>query len=223
MDAAAYTVSEDNRDRIVFPWIQEQITAKNPARILDFGCGNARFAVTLADTLSSEIHAYDRDPAMQQLAKNQITQGSRAAQRITLWTAPSPDWHRSFDAIFLQGVWMCWTTREECLQTLGLLRESLSPSGILIASITHPCFRDRTFATYRTDFSMNSYLENGTPFQVLVGAAGAETPILDTHWNLEDTLNQASEAGLTLLQAKEHRDQPDSGIPSWLSLVFTGR
>ena len=116
---------------------------------------------------------------------------------------------------------MCWQTRDECLETLRLLARSLSPRGILIASVTHPCFRDRTFATYRTDFDMGRYMDNGTPFRVFVGKPGAETPIVDTHWNLEDTLNQALESGLRLIRVKEHADGPGAQRPSWVTFVFS--
>ena len=219
MDAEGYIDCGDNRDEIVFPWIRDVIVAKKPARVLDFGCGDARFALRLSRELGGcAVFAHERDPAMLGRARRRI---AAEAGAVTLHERPEAEWAGAFDVIFLQGVWMCWATRAECLETLGLLARSLAPGGILIAAITHPCFRDQVFATYRTDFDMRRYLENGAPFTVFVGQSGAEVPITDTHWNLEDTLNQAAEAGLALVRTKEHADGPGGGRPSWLTLVFT--
>lgn len=218
MDALGYIDCGDNRDRIVFPWLRDLIVAKNPATILDFGCGDARFALQLSRLLPANISAYERDPHMREQARRRIAAESG---NVTLCENPSPDWTGKFDAIFLQGVWMCWSTRAECLDTLRLLARSLAPGGVLIASVTHPCFRDKRFATYRTDFAPARYLDNGVPFTVFVGTPGAETPVVDTHWNLEDTLNQALEAGLAPTRVKEHADGPAGSLPSWISFVFS--
>lgn len=217
MDALGYIDCGDNRDEIVFPWLHAFIAAQKPAAILDFGCGDARFALQLARLLPARVSACERDPHMRDQARVRI---AAEAGAVTLLDAPSPAWAGAYDAIFLQGVWMCWATRAECLDTLRLLARSLAPGGRLLASITHPCFRDRRFATYRTDFDQTRYLDNGTPFTVFVGRPDSETPIVDTHWNLEDTLNQALEAGLHLVTVKEHADGPPGTLPSWLTLVF---
>lgn len=219
MDALGYIDCGDNRDVIVFPWVREQIAAQAPATLLDFGCGDARFALQLSREFSACVFACERDPHMREQAARRI---AAEAGAVTLLPAPDPaDWAGKFDLILLQGVWMCWSTRAECLDILRLLARSLAPGGSLVASVTHPCFRDRAFVTYRTDFNQANYLANGTPFTVHVGRPGAEIPIRDTHWNLEDTLNQALEAGLRLVRAKEHADGPVGSLPSWLTLVFT--
>ena len=72
MDALGYIDCGDNRDEIVFPWLREIITAKNPATVLDFGCGDARFALQLSRQLNSDISAYERDPHMREQARQRI-------------------------------------------------------------------------------------------------------------------------------------------------------
>jgi SAM-dependent methyltransferase len=182
MDAHGYIECGDNRDEIVFPWLRDLLVAKAPAAVLDFGCGDARFALQLSRQLRGRVSAYERDPAMREQARRRI---ARDAGAVELLDAPDQSWVGRFDAIFLQGVWMCWQTRAECMDTLSRLARALRPGGLMIASVTHPCFRDRKFATYRTDFDMARYMDNGTPFQVVVGRPGAEVPVTDTHWNLE--------------------------------------
>jgi len=216
MDAEGYIECGDNRDEIVFPWLCDFILARKPATVLDFGCGDARFALEISRRLGGGVSAYERDPEMLARARRRI--GCEPGS-VELLPPPDASWHGRFDAIFLLGVWMCWETREECLTILGHLARSLRPGGVVIASITHPCFRDRDFATYRTDFDMSRYMENGVLFRVAIGQPGAETPVTDTHWNLAETFNQALEAGLTPIAVREHADAPGRP-PSWLSLVF---
>lgn len=219
MDALGYIDCGDNRDQTVFPWVNALIAEKRPAALLDFGCGDARFALRLSrEHPCARVCAHERAPDMAAQARRRIHLEGGSVEFLE---KPSPDWTGRFDVILLQGVWMCWSTRAECLGILGLLARSLRPGGLLVAAVTHPCFRDRRFETYRTDFDQTRYLENGAPFTVLVGRPDAETPIVDYHWNLEDTLNQALESGLRLVRVKEHADGPPGSLPSWLSLVFT--
>lgn len=226
MDALGYIDCGDNREEILYPWIRDKIAAERPREVLDFGCGDARFATRLAALNPGlKVTAYDRDPGMRGEARRRIA--SENAGHVTLCDAPGDGWTGRFDAIAVLGVWMCWRTHDECVETLGLLARSMKPGGVLIAAVTHPCFRDRRFSTYRTDFDAARYMENGAAFRVFVGQPGKEIVIEDYHWNLQAMLDQAREAGLALAEMKEHSDQGEpgpgttsGGLPSWLSLVL---
>ena len=219
MDALGFIDCCDNRGEILFPWIREIVLEKNPDDVLDFGCGDARFSLQLAPHIRGRVAAYDRDPHMREQARRRIA--AEGNVRVSLCEQPEVDWEGKFDVIFMLGVWMCWKTHAECVETLGLLAGSLKPNGILIASVTHPSFRDRAFATYHTDFSASHYMANGTPFRVFVGKRGQEVEIDDTHWNLEAMISQVRQAGLMLTDLKEHADGRSGEMPSWLSLVLS--
>ncbi len=228
MDALGYIDCGDNREEILYPWIRDTVLARDPRRVLDFGCGDARFALQLARLIrNGRVTAYDRDPHMREQARRRIgavassDAGQTGACNVVVCDAPEADWTGAFDAVVMLGVWMCWRTHAECVETLSLLARSLTPGGVLIAAVTHPCFRDCRFATYRTDFGPANYLANGTPFQVFVGERGKEIVIEDYHWNLEAMMAQATEAGLRVATLKEHSDGLAGELPSWLSLVFT--
>ncbi|MCC5836066.1 MAG: class I SAM-dependent methyltransferase [Opitutales bacterium] len=214
MDPSAYVDSDDNRGDIVFPWIRQRLVELKPECVLDYGCGDARFALAIAYGLQTEVWAYDRDPGMREQARRQTT----SAEIKLLDKIPEIPAGR-FDAAFMLGVWMCWQSEAECLENLTVLAQALKAGGHLIASVTHPCFRDRPFATYRTDFDMAHYLENGKPFHVQVGRKG-QVEITDTHWNLEAMLQQASAAGFRLVTLKEHADEAGRPYPPWLSVVL---
>jgi len=220
MDALGYVDCGDNRDEVLFPWIRERIRAERPAHVLDFGCGDARFSLQLAQ-ITAAVTAYDRDPLMRDQARRRIARTSAVERNaVSLCEQPEADWAGRFDAVVLLGVWMCWRTHEECVENLSLLARSLKHDGMLVAAVTHPCFRNRGFATYRTDFDERRYMENGGPFQVFVGQPGKEIVIEDYHWNLEAMIAQATQAGLRLTELKEHSDGKNGELPSWLSLVL---
>lgn len=224
MDALGYIDCGDNRETILYPWIRDKVLSGRPGEVLDFGCGDARFSLGLARRASGlKVTAYDRDPRMREEARARIAAegaGNAGGSEVVLNDVPKAEWTGRFDAIVTLGVWMCWRTHKECVETLGLLVRSMKPDGVLIAAVTHPCFRDRGFATYRTDFDVGRYMANGTAFQVFVGQRGREVVIEDYHWNLEAMMAQATEAGLALVELKEHSDGKNGEIPSWLSLVL---
>jgi SAM-dependent methyltransferase len=219
MDALGYIDCGDNRDTVLFPWVREIVLQRKPGSVLDFGCGDARFSVELARHVKGRVSAYDRDPHMREQARRRIAGEGNAA--VSLCEEPGAGWTGVFDVVVMLGVWMCWRTHAECGENLALIARSLKPGGVLVASVTHPCFRNRTFATYRTDFDEDRYMANGTPFRVYVGTAGKEIVIEDFHWNLEAMITQVREAGLVLDILKEHADGPNGEAPSWLSLVLS--
>lgn len=221
MDALGYIDCGDNRDDVLYPWTRAKVLARKPVKVLDFGCGDARFAVDLAarDT-GVKVTAYDRDSRMREQARRRVASGGSVEGRVVVCEAPEANWAGAFDVIVTLGVWMCWRTHAECVETLSLLAGSLRRDGVLIAAVTHPCFRDRGFTTYRTDFDVGRYMTHGTPFRVYVGERGKEIVIEDYHWNLEAMFAQAAEAGLALVELKEHSDGKNGELPSWLSLVL---
>jgi SAM-dependent methyltransferase len=126
----------------------------------------------------------------------------------------------SFDVVTLNAVWMCLSSEEECLRVLKEIHRLLKAGGHLIASVTHPCFRDRSFSTYRTDFDMRNYLKDGSPFQVRMedGTNGVE--INDTHWSLGAMSRQLKQSGFVDTGFLELGDGQDlaAGSP-WLIIT----
>ncbi len=218
MDSDAYKDCGDNRGEIVFPWVRERVLAGSPQRVLDFGCGDARFAEMTAEGADVEVWGYDIDPKMRRLARERMTQRPELALRLLDRLEDFPEQH--FDAAFSLGVWMCWSTWKECADMLAKIARSLKPGGLLVASVTHPCFRDRKFATYRTDFEANDYMAEGTPFRVAVGRDDNEVEITDFHWSLTAMFAQAREVGFSVLEVKEHADEAGFPLPAWLSICL---
>src|SRR5262249_13847232 len=129
----------------------------------------------------------------------------------------------TFDAVTFNGVWMCLTSREACLDTLSEIARLLRSKGTLIASVTHPCFRKCKFSNYSTDFNSRDYLNDGTLFNVTIYDEKRELHIVDTHWSLTAMSSQLNESGFViedlceLSRSTTGSNQHDASL--WLVIV----
>ena len=126
-------------------------------------------------------------------------------QKISKRCDPSDLCHH-FDIVTMNAVWMCLPTHSYCIEVLSNINKLLKPNGVLIASVTHPCFRAVEFSTYHTNFDPHNYLQNGIEFQVKIHDKAKNIIITDTHWNLTAMSSQLKESGFTLEEMVELPD-----------------
>lgn len=158
--AASFVAVADDRCLTLFPRLRERIRRHGVKSLLDYGGGNGEFARSCAVLPIERIVTYDLSPEMNALAER----ASRNHETVHVVAQTTDLADGTFDIVTSNGVWMCWTADEACVANLSEIRRLLAPDGIFLGSVTHPCFRDRSFATYRTDFDMARYLDNGTTF-----------------------------------------------------------
>jgi hypothetical protein len=84
------------------------------------------------------------------------------------------------------------------LDTLSEIARLLRPNGTLIASVTHPCFRECKFSNYSTDFNNRDYFNDGALFNVTIYDEKRELHIVDTHWSLTAMSSQLNESGFVI-------------------------
>jgi len=193
--ADAYFEIDDPHERAVLTFIREKLATLRPKRLLDYGGGDGKFAVLCANSLSvQEIVTYDPAPRMTSLARTL----SKDFNQIRVVETTEEIQAGTFDVVTFNGVWMCLTTREACLETLSEVARLLRSNGRLIASVTHPCFRDRKFSDYSTDFSNRDYFNDGTLFSATINEDQCELQIVDTHWNLTAMSSQLNESGFVI-------------------------
>jgi len=193
--ADAYSNVNDPQERAVLSFVQEKLETLRPERLLDYGGGDGKFAVQCAENLPlKEIVTYDPSPRMTSLARSLCADFKqiRVTERIQ---DIQPG---TFDAATFNGVWMCLTSREACLDTLSEIARLLRSNGRLIASVTHPSFRTCKFSDYSTDFNHRDYFNDGTLFNVTISNTKHELQIVDTHWNLTAMSSQLSESGFLI-------------------------
>src|ERR1044071_6434725 len=132
--ADAFSKIDDPEERAVLTFIREKLTTLQPKRLLDYGGGDGKFAVMCAETLSlQELVTYDPAPRMTSLARSLCAN----FKQIRVTDATDEIQSGIFDVVTFNGVWMCLTSREACLDTLKDIASFLRSNGRLIASVTH--------------------------------------------------------------------------------------
>jgi len=218
--ADAYSEIDDPEGRTVLTFVREKLTTLRPKRLLDYGGGDGKFAVLCAETLPiQEVVTFDPAPRMTSLARSLCAD----LKQIRVTDAMQEIESGKFDVVTLNGVWMCLTSREACLDTLKNIARLLRPNGHLIASVTHPCFRTCKFSGYSTDFNNRDYFSDGTLFNITIRDGRRELRIVDTHWSMTAMSSQLNEAGFAienlceLPRATSGSSQHDASL--WLVIV----
>ena len=218
--ADAYSEIDDPEGRAVLAFIREKLRTLRPKRLLDYGGGDGKFAILCAESLRiQEIVTYDAAPRMTSLAQSLCANFKQIRATDTIREIESG----IFDVVTFNGVWMCLTSREACLDTLKKIARLLRSDGRLIASVTHPCFRTCKFSGHSTDFDNRDYFNDGTLFNVAIQDEKRELHIVDTHWSLTAMSSQLNESGFVienlheLPRSTDESNQPDASL--WLVIV----
>jgi len=193
--ADAYSEIDDPEGRAVLTFIRDKLATLRPKRLLDYGGGDGKFAVLCAETLPlQEIVTYDPAPRMTSLARSLCADFKQIRVSETIEEIESG----IFDVVTFNGVWMCLTSREACLDVLSDIARLLCSDGRLVASVTHPCFRTYKFSNYSTDFNTRDYFNDGTLFNVTIYDENRELHIVDTHWSMTAMSSQLNESGFVI-------------------------
>jgi SAM-dependent methyltransferase len=210
--AESFVAVADDRRLTLFPRLLERIRRRGAKTLLDYGGGDGDFARTCAALPLQRVVTYDLSPEMTALA----ARASHDHETVHVVARTTDLAGRSFDVVTSNGVWMCWTTEDACVANLSEIRRLLAPDGVFLGAVTHPCFRDRRFATYRTDFDMDRYLDDGTAFRVKLFDGEREVELLDTHWSLTAMLRQLCASCLQLTDLEEIADPSGAAGSPWL-------
>ena len=193
--ADAFFEIDDPEERAVLAFIREKLTALQPKRLLDYGGGDGKFALLCAESLPlQEVVTYDPSPRMTSLARSVCADFKQILVTESIEEIQSG----IFDVVTFNGVWMCLTSRQACLDTLKKIARLLRSNGRLVASVTHPCFRTCKFSNYFTDFNNRDYFNDGTLFNVMIYDGKHELHIVDTHWSLTAMGSQLNESGFVI-------------------------
>jgi len=219
--AERYVKVEDARLARLFPAAIELIRAENTQSMLDYGCGDGIFADQCLTAGIPNVSVFDPTPRMRELADARL---KRWGSRVKSFSDPGELPNDEFGVATFMAVWMCLRSRDECITTLTRIRNCLQTGGLLIASVTHPCFRDRRFSTFRTSFKMENYAQEGRPFQVTMFDGENECEFTDYHWSLGEMSRQLRDARFVVEELVEIPDVEINQSPRvfpWL--VFCAR
>src|SRR6516225_5929627 len=114
--ADAYSEVNDPQERAVLAFIREKLATLPLKRLLDYGGGDGKFAVLCAESLAvPEIVTYDPSPRMTSLARSLCAD----FKQIRVAEVTQEIQSGIFDVVTFNGVWMCLTSREACLNALS--------------------------------------------------------------------------------------------------------
>jgi hypothetical protein len=96
---------------------------------------------------------------------------------------------------------------EACLRYLAE-QHRLRCEGRAFIVVTHPCFREESYSSFKTQFNNEDYLQSGASFGVEVFDRDKAIQFVDYHWNLSTMLKQSREVGFRMLALAELPDAP---------------
>lgn len=216
--ADRYCEIEDSRFQTVFPITINILKQLNCQMLLDFGAGDGRF---VEEWLTQNPHAkaVAYDPAMEMVhrAQNRLQRFGNRARVVQDLT----EVNELFDAVTFHAVWMCLPTEHDCLNCLRSVHRLLKHDGKFIASVTHPCFRDRQFSTFRTSFDMANYGSKGISFKVTIFDGNKSLTFTDYHWNLSEMSRQLKISGFFIDEIIEVPDieWKDNPYYAWMIII----
>jgi hypothetical protein len=70
----------------------------------------------------------------------------------------------SIDVLSSIAVWMTLSSHQTCLQYLAEQHRLLRRDGRAFIIVTHPCFREESYLSFKTLFKNEDYLQDGLSF-----------------------------------------------------------
>jgi len=216
--ASQYSTIADARLVRVFPEAVRLLLDRGCSSLLDYGAGDGRFVEAWLDSNGGSAVAYDPAPEMRRMATSRLTRFLHRANVV----GDLEGLDGRFDAVTFHAVWMCLKDRSVCMSCLHKAKQVLRDRGAFIASVTHPCFRDKQFATFRTSFAMENYGTEGAAFQVSMFDGERVIEFVDHHWSLGEMSRQLHDSGFAITELLELPDVEDAPWPRsfpWLIFV----
>lgn len=184
--------------------IADIIKERNINRILDFGCGNGNQLEFLQDDI--EIGLYDLNKVVAAETFNKY----KVSKKVSFIDYITNESTNNFDAIIVNMVWMCLNGEKEIDQFFNQIKKAKSDKGIVILSMTHPCFRDKLFSYYHTGYTTSKklfdYTDEGAPFEVVIKNE-SHSAFTDYHHSLTYFFNKIKQHGLEMTEFKELYDE----------------
>jgi SAM-dependent methyltransferase len=206
--ASAYAALGDFSSAVLHREILRGLEADAPRSVVDYGCGDGRLAARIPAPIALTL--FDSNQSMLDLA------GTRLAERKpTLIRAAQSLAGLNADAVVCSLVLMMAPSAPAFEAAVRDLSGCLKPGGSAYVGVTHPCFRDRQFrdftTQYVTDPARFDYAAEAQPYTVKIDGNGttADVEILDYHWSLQHTLNTMIAAGFRITRFAELFD-PDA-------------
>ncbi len=201
------TANDEEALEIIFPAFTRYIGGLAGKVIVDYGCGNGRYARLLEALGAGQVIGVDMSPAMITAAV-----ATDPASRVQYYEVPdnrlTPLADRSVDIVVANMVFMMSPSKSELIQSFSEIHRVLKPEGKLIYCITHPAFIDKDAYDCRRVFDDDGfhYLKEGCRYRfILKGDDGEDVDggFYDYHYTLTTYIQTTINAGFKLLAFEE--------------------
>lgn len=201
-----FEAADITNEEVNFPAIVKSIGEIEGQTILDYGCGNGRFARKIEQMKAKKIIGVDKEQSMIDLA-----QKSNPDSQIEYHA--NPDNSLSFlpedsvDKVMANLVFMMSPTKQEMKQAFQEIQRVLKKDGLFVYLVTHSAFIERGAPDYKNEFGEPfNYFAEEKPYQfILMDSKGQEIneKFYDYHYTLSTYINMAIESGFTIVSVEE--------------------
>lgn len=203
----SYLEAPDIMNEVVnFPAIIRGMGNIEGQTILDYGCGNGRFARKMEQMGSTKIIGVDKESSMTDLAKNANPNSS-----VEYYANPDntlsflPD--NSVDKVMANLVFMMSPSKAEIQQAFKEIHRVLKDGGTFVYLVTHSAFIERGAPDYRNEFDGPfDYFKEEKPYRFILNDSQGkeiEEDFYDYHYTLATYLNMAIQSGFAITGVEE--------------------
>lgn len=168
--------------------------------ILDYGCGDGSLMQKLKRPF--EISLFDTSSSMLSIAEKKLRH-----LNLNVYDDAKLLPRSHFDCIFLSMVLVCVDSATEIEFIIDRLFETKKDNGLVFVANPHPCFRDRPFSSYYTEYTIGktfNYFDDGDRHKIFI--RGKPMKFFDYNWSISFVINAFRKRGLNLVEMIEAQD-----------------
>lgn len=173
---------------------------RNWTTVLDYGCGDGSLIQKLED--KPEVSLFDISESMLEIAGEKL-----ASRRPRIYHDARRLPGDYFDCVFLSMVLVCVNSEKDFEFIIDRIAEVKKQDGLLFIANPHPCFRDKPFSSYYTEYTIGKpfdYFDNGGRHEIFI--RDKPMSFFDYNWSISYLLNTCVRRGFALVEMTEVRD-----------------
>ena len=201
-----FEAADITNEEVNFPAIVRGIGEIERQIILDYGCGNGRFARKIEQMKAKRVIGVDREQSMIDLARKSDP-GSQVEYHVNPENTMTFLGDSSVDKVMANLVFMMSPTKEDMNQAFREIQRVLKENGTFVYLVTHSAFIGKGAPDYRNQFDEPfNYFAEEKPYRfILLDSQGKDIDekFYDYHYTLATYLNTAIQSGFTIVGVEE--------------------